>query len=77
MAKKLFGLCEKHNCDAISIPLPLVMSFLSELFHSGLSYSYVNTARSVSSSLLQFDDTPMRFVQFPIEKRYMKRVFEK
>jgi hypothetical protein len=77
VANKWFEFCEKHNCDAISTPLPLVMSFLSELFHSGLFYSYINTARSVLSSLLQFDDTPIPFGQFPIVKRFMKGVFEK
>ena len=58
-------------------PLPLVMSFLSELFHSSLSYSYINTARSVLYSLLQSDDTPIAFGKFPIVKRFMKGVFEK
>ena len=75
--KKWFEFCEKHNCDAISTPLALVMSFLSELFHSGLFYCYVNTARSVLSSLLQFDDIPIPFGQFPIVKRFIIGVFEK
>lgn len=77
VAKKWFEFCDKNNCDVISTSLPLATSFLSDLFHSGLSYSYINTARSVLSSLLYFDDSPIPFGQLPIVKRFMKGVFEK
>ena len=50
-AKRWFEFCEKNNCDVISPPLPLAMGFLSDLFHAGISYSYINTARSVLSRL--------------------------
>ena len=76
VAKKWFEFCKKNNCDVISCPLPLAMSFLSDLFHSGLSYSYINTARSALSSLLHFD-SHIPFGQLPLVKRFMKGVFEK
>ena len=76
VAKRWFEFCEKNSCDVISTPLPLAMSFLSDLFHSGLSYSYINTARSVLSSLLQLDGH-IPFAQLPIVKRFMKGIFEK
>ena len=75
VAKKWFEFCEKNHCDVVSTPVPLAMSFLSELFHSGLSYSYINTARSVLSSLLHVD-SHIAFGQLPIVKRFMKGVFE-
>ena len=52
------------------------MSFLSQLFHSGLSYSYNKTARSVLLYLLQLDGH-IPFGQLPIVKRFMKGIFEK
>ncbi len=52
------------------------MSFLSELFNSGLSYSYINTARSALSSILCCNNTSIPFGQLPIVKRFMKGVFE-
>lgn len=52
------------------------MSFLSDLFHSGLSYSYINTARSALSSLINCDNGQVPFGQLPIVKRFMKGVFE-
>ena len=52
------------------------MSFLSELFHSGLSYSYIKTARSVLPSLLQLDGH-IPFGQLLIVKRFIRGIFEK
>ena len=68
VAKKWFEFCEKNHCDVVSTPVPLSMSFLSELFHSGLS--------SVLSSLLHVD-SHIAFGQLPIVNRFMKGVFEK
>ena len=75
VAKRWFEFCNKRNCDVISPPLPLAMSFLSELFQSGLSYSYINTARSTLSSLLIYEGN-LPFGQLPIVKRFIKGVFE-
>ncbi len=76
VAKRWFKFCEKNNCDAVSPTLPLAMSFLSKLFNSGLSYSYINTARSALSSILCCNNTSIPFGQLPIVKRFMKGVFE-
>ena len=70
VAKRWFEFCDKNSCDVIA------MIFLSDLFHSGLSYSYINTARSVLSSLLQLDGH-IPFGQLPIVKRFMKGIFGK
>ena len=59
-----------------SPPLPLALSFLSALHKSGLSYSSINTTRSVLSSLLSWNDHQIPFGQLPIVKRFMKGVFE-
>ena len=73
VAKKWFEFCKKNNCDVISSPLPLAMSFLSELFHSRSSYSYINTARSALSSLLHFD-SHIPYCQLPLVKIYERCV---
>ena len=54
----------------------LLWIFLAELFNSGLSYSYINTARSALSSILCCNNTSIPFGQLPIVKRFMKGVFE-
>ena len=71
VAKRWFEFCDKNSCDVISTPLPLAMSFLSDLFHSGLSYSYINTARSVLSSVLQLDGH-IPFGQLPIVTKSLR-----
>ena len=75
-AKKWFDFCQKNNCDIISPPLHQALSFLSDLFKSGLSYSSINTARSVLSSILSWESNPTPFGQLPIVKRFMKGVYE-
>jgi len=45
------------------------------LYDCGLSYSSINTARSMLSSFLQ-TDTTLTFGQFPLVKRFMKGIFE-
>lgn len=47
------------------------------LHDNGLSYSSINTARSMLSALLQLNiNSPITFGQLPIVKRFMKGVFE-
>ncbi len=76
LARKWFEFCHQHQCDFISTSLPFALKFLSQLFDSGLSYSSINTARSMLSSLLCLDNTNVSFGQLPIVKRFMKGVFE-
>ena len=56
----------------VSPPLPSAPSYLTALHESGLSYSSVNTARSVLSSILVWEDCQTLFGQLPIVKRFMK-----
>ena len=60
----------------VSPPLPSALSYLTALHESGLSYSSVNTARSVLSSILAWEDCQTPFGQLPIVKRFMKGIFE-
>lgn len=74
-AKKWFEFCIAKNCDMVSPPLPSALSYLTALHESGLSYSSVNTARSVLSSILAWEDCQTPFGQLPIVKRFMKGIF--
>ena len=75
-AKKWFEFCKTNKCHIISPPLPLAMQFLSDMYHAGLSYSSINTARSVLSSLLFLENSSIPFGQLPVVKRLMKGIFE-
>ena len=75
-AKKWFEFCVANNCDMISPPLPSALSYLTALHESGLSYSSVNTARSVLSSILSWEGCQTPFGQLPMVKRFMKGIFE-
>ncbi|KAL9964357.1 hypothetical protein ACROYT_G027988 [Oculina patagonica] len=55
----------------------LVLDFLTMLHENGLSYSSVNTARSMLSSILQLDiNSSIPVGQLPIVKRFMKGIYE-
>jgi hypothetical protein len=51
-----------------------VLEFLAELFHSGLHYSAINTARSALSTFISIDNKPSG--SHPLIIRFMKGVFE-
>ena len=76
LARKWFEFCHQHQCDCVSPSLPLALQFLSDLFNAGLSYSSINTARSMLSSLLCLENNHISFGQIPIVKRFLKGVFE-
>ena len=50
---KWFAYCKDKSCNILSPPVAVALDFLATLFHSGLSYSSINTARSALSSILQ------------------------
>ena len=75
-AKKWFEFCKTNKCHITSPPLLLAMQFLSDMYHAGLSYSSINTARSVLSYLLYCENSSIPFGQLPIVKRFMKGIFE-
>ncbi|XP_071951736.1 uncharacterized protein [Antedon mediterranea] len=75
MANRWFEFCERKNCDIISPHVTLPLEFLSDMFNSGLSYSSINTARSMLSSLFAVGQEYASFGQLPIVKRFMKGIF--
>ena len=49
--------CTKHSLNVSSTDVLHVLDFLTMLFHEGLAYSALNTARSALSSFLGVNDT--------------------
>ena len=75
--QKWLEFCKQKHCDVLSPPLPLTLDFLSMLYEKGLSYSTINTARSMLSSILQLNvNSSIPFGQLPIVRRFMKGLFE-
>ena len=74
--QKWLEFCKQKHCDVLSPPLPLTLDFLSMLYEKGLSYSTINTARSMLSSILQLNvNSSIPFGQLPIVRRFMKGLF--
>ena len=75
--KKWIEFCKEKKCNVLSPDLPVVLDFLSMLHENGLSYSTVNTARSMLSSILQLNiNSSLPVGQLPIVKRFMKGIYE-
>ena len=75
--KKWIKFCKEKKCNVRSPDLPVVLDFLSMLHENGLSYSTVNTARSMLSSILQLNiNSSLPVGQLPIVKRFMKGIYE-
>ena len=73
---KWFAYCKDKRCNILSPPVAVALDFLATLFHSGLSYSSINTARSALSSILQVNNNSLPFGQLPIVQRFMKGIYE-
>ena len=73
---KWFAYCKDKSCNILSPPVAVALDFLATLFHSGLSYSSINTARSALSSILQVNNNSLPFGQLPIVQRFMKGIYE-
>ena len=70
---------EYAKANNISVELPSishVVNFLASLFHSGLSYSAINSARSALSSFLP-NIEGCSVGSHPLVKRILKGIFEK
>ena len=75
--QKWLDFCKQKHCDVLSPPLPVTLDFLSMMYEKGLSYSTINTARSMLSSILQLNAiSSIPFGQLPIVRRFMKGLFE-
>lgn len=67
--------CQEHTVEFLSPSISEALDFLSSLYEIGLSYSSINTARSMLSSILQLQSN-VAFGQLPVVKRFMKGIFE-
>ena len=78
--KKWIEFCKKKKKKKramLSPDLPVVLDLLTMLHENGLSYSNVNTARSMLSSILQLNiNSSLPIGQLPILKRFMKGICE-
>ena len=72
--KKWVEFATKRGYDSFAPPLALILDFLTLLFHRGLSYSSINTARSALSTYISVDGQPMGV--HPLVRRFMKGVFQ-
>lgn len=50
--KLWWSYCAEHSIDVFEPTIPIIMAFLSDLFHKGASYGSVNSHRSALSLLL-------------------------
>ena len=75
--KKWIEFCKEKKCNVLSPDLPVVLDFLSILHENGLSYSTVNTAKSMLSSIPELNiNSSLPVGQLPIMKRFMKGIYE-
>ena len=71
--RRWFRFCSQRESDPYSPTVGLILSFLTKLYESGLSYSALNIARSALSSFLVVVKVPAG--QLPIVRRFLKGVF--
>lgn len=50
--KKWFIFCKKHDIDAYEASVPYVINFLTEMFHTGIQYSTLNSYRAALSLII-------------------------
>ena len=72
--KKWVSFCDKRHINIFETNVNNVLTFLTELFHNGLGYSSLNTARCALSSFLQLDDSS-NIGSHPLIRRFFKGVF--
>ena len=65
-----FDYCTRHNIDPFDSSVNQVAEFLAEYFHEGVSYSMVNTARSVL-----FSEGAL-FGKHPVIARLLRSMFK-
>ena len=66
--------CYERNLDIFEANVNNVLTFLTELFHNGLGYSCLNTARCALSSFLQLGSS-ISIGSHPLVRRFFKGVF--
>ena len=73
-SKKWMEYCSKRKIDPISPPVASVINFLAELYHKGLSYSALNTARSTLASVIVLQGN-QSFGNHPLVSQFLKGTF--
>ena len=74
--KKWLAFCSTHDYDPVQPQVAQAIEFLTSLYHQGLSYSSINTARSALSSFCNLEQLDVSFGQLPVVKQFMKGVFQ-
>ena len=72
--RRWINFCGQQQIDYLQPPLELALTFLTNLFTEGLSYSALNTARSALSSLISFEDGT-KFGSHPLVIRLLKGMY--
>lgn len=70
---KWVSFCCKREINVFEADVNNVLSFLTELYKSGLGYSCINTARSALSSFIQLNN--VNIGSHPLVRRFMRGVF--
>ena len=66
--------CHDHDINVYQPSVEQVMEFLTQLFHSGLGYRDLNTARYALSSIIILWHIPLG--ENPMIKQFLKGIFE-
>lgn len=66
--------CSKWKIDPVLPPVASGINFLGDLYHKGLSYSALNTARSALASVIVLQGN-QSFGNHPLVSRFLKRTF--
>lgn len=72
--KKWLEHCRKWQINPISPPVASGLNFLAELYHKGLSYSALNTARSALASVIVLPGK-QSFGNHLLVSRFLKETF--
>lgn len=70
---KWVSFCCKREINVFEADVNNVLSFLTELYKSGLGYSCINTARSALSSFIQLNN--VNIGSHPLVRRFIRGVF--
>ena len=73
--KKWTNLCSTKKINPYSTNLGAVLNFLADLYHSGSSYSAINSARSSLSSTLLLRESATPIGSDPLVSRFLKGAF--
>jgi len=71
--EKWIDFCGRNTIQALEATVPETLTFLTELFHSGVGYSAINTAKSALSAILP----SLQLGSNHITKKFMRGVFNR